>query len=262
MKIGIYTSTSISIYDSYNISEVMSAFPDAEFLILAVESKTNIINKVKQFLIQLRDGINYFKIDSKKIEKEFKRKKNIFYLKKYKYKLINAVNDQKSEQLFKEFKPDFIIQAGAGILTENIFKLSKIATLNVHHGFAPEVRGMNSTFWCLYFGLNDLIGVTCHIIDENLDTGNIIEQYKYNMNENDSFVDIQKKLCYEGAKLLINSIKRLFINPCPKFSYTTVNSYYFSSVDYRKYNYLRMNNFKPLEQNLIKTKEKTKKVII
>lgn len=264
MKIGIYTSTSISIFDRYNISKIISTFKTAEILIVAVQSNDNSkISSLKQFLIQFRDGKNYFKSDAKKIEREIIQNSTVFNLKNASYHLVKNVNDQASESLFKEFQPDFIIQSGAGILKENIFNLSKIATLNIHHGLAPEIRGMNSTIWCLLFGLTDMIGVTCHMIDKNLDTGNVIKQYKYQLSHSPNFIEIQKILCYEGSNLLIDSIRQLIIDPNPKFSEKEIESYYFGPTDYREYNKLRKNNFNQLNNiNLKKSTLKIKKTMI
>ena len=93
-----------------------------------------------------------------------------------------------------------------------MFSLSKFGTINLHHGYCPEIRGMNSTFWCLCYGLTNLIGVTCHLIDEGIDTGPIIRQYNYKYNLGDSYFKIQHHLITKGADLLLDSIETLQSN--------------------------------------------------
>ncbi len=249
MKILIYTSTEPGYINEYNISKICSFFSDLEIIILRVRNKNRIsfYSKFKQIIYELFYGVNYFKIDNKKIAK-YLNKKHINRPKIVSENFVDEVNDKKSVDLISDFNPDLIIQAGAGILQEKIFKLGKIGTINLHHGFSPEIRGMNSTFWCLYYGLYSKLGATCHFIDKGIDTGAIINQYSYNYQPGDSFFDIQLKIILEGSEILIDSINSL-INIKPNFNYTIkeVKSYYFSNINYLDYNALRKNDFRNIE---------------
>ena len=264
MKILIYTSTNSGYINEYNISKICSSFSDIEIMILRVRIKNRIrfYSKFKQIIYELFNGFNYYRKDNKKIAKYLSKK----YINKTRIdfeNFVDEVNDKKSVDLISDFNPDLIIQAGAGILEEKIFKLGKIGTINLHHGFSPEIRGMNSTFWCLYYGLNSKLGATCHFIDKGIDTGAVIKQYSYNYQSGDSFFDIQLKIILEGAEILIDSINYL-INMKTNFNYTIkeVKSYYFSNVNYLDYNDLRKNNFRNIESiEGKKNKLFTKKIV-
>jgi methionyl-tRNA formyltransferase len=262
MNILIYTSNNKGAFNSYNISRLIHERPNHEYSFIVVNHKINKIRlwlKFKRFIITLRDGRDTFLSDSKVLDNLIYKK--IINFENFEMHHVNSVNDSENEYLIKKLNPDVILQAGAGILKKNIFSLAKKATINVHHGLAPEVRGMNSTFWCLYYGLTDLIGVTCHIIDENLDTGDIITQFKYKYTKGDSFIKIQKNLCQEGAELLIEAIDILEQNVNFKKESKEVLSYYFSSISRLDYRKLKNNNFESVARNKIndlKTKKKQK----
>lgn len=82
-----------------------------------------------------------------------------------------GVNSSSSEKALADLAPDFIIQAGAGLLRKNIFSIAKKGTINLHHGIAPLIRGMDSAYWAKWYDQNEWLGVTVHYIDQGIDTG-------------------------------------------------------------------------------------------
>lgn len=268
MKILFYISASDNYVNRYNVSEVITHFTDVEFKIIEVqlknintENKPSLISLLKQAKYNLVNGKNILKIDEQKLSEKFDAKIDAKALGSISIEQVEKVNDSKSVELIKAFNPDFIIQAGAGIIKPCIFELAKKGTLNVHHGVAPEIRGMKSTLWCLHYGLFDKIGVTCHLIDENLDTGNIIQQFRYKHTSGDSYLRIQEVLVLEGAQLLINSIHAL--NKAHSFKSTEIDSYYFSHFDYRNYTRMKKNGFVANDTpNNLKAKRKVKQVLV
>lgn len=262
MKILFYTSSKNHFSDRYLIDVFTKHYPLFEYKIVEVQLKKKPQNirvkaqkKIAEFVYKLRNGKDQLTRDEKKLahyfDKQLTQQKFISTLNK---RGVSAVNDNESVEIIKAFDPDFIIQAGAGILKPHIFELAKNGTLNVHHGLAPEVRGMRSTLWCLYGNLRDRIGVTCHLIDSNLDTGPVISQYHHQTDIQETYLDIQQRLIKEGGNLLIDAIKRL-VSP-HEFVESTVNSYYFSHFDYRFYNDLLKTNFKGIELDHQSLKEK------
>ena len=60
---------------------------------------------------------------------------------------VSTINGPDAEQTICNLEPDVIIQAGAGILRPQIFQLARLGTINLHHGIAPLIRGMDSIYW-------------------------------------------------------------------------------------------------------------------
>jgi hypothetical protein len=89
-------------------------------------------------------------------------------------KIVSTVNGPDAVATIESMRPDVIIQAGAGILRPQIFNLARIACLNMHHGIAPLIRGMNSIYWGLWENQPQWIGSTIHKIDAGIDTGDVL----------------------------------------------------------------------------------------
>ena len=262
MKIAIYTSESRGSINSYNISQLLTHRPQYQYKVVIVRDgafKISWIDRLKRYIVELRDGRNYMRRDIAQLEKKVIEQCTVSDFSHLSVVYVPQVNDTDSQNSIKEFAPDIILQAGAGILKKEIFGLANIATINVHHGYAPEIRGILSTFWCLYYGLTDRIGVTCHKVDETLDTGDVICQYQYPYQPGDTFIHIQEVLIKKGAEVLVKSIDLLGVGEHIVRQTEEVNSYYFSKVDYRKYTALMNQKFMAVESsNHLKTKKKMK----
>jgi folate-dependent phosphoribosylglycinamide formyltransferase PurN len=87
---------------------------------------------------------------------------------------VQTVNGGDAVHMLGALQPDIIIQAGAGILRPRIFTLARLATLNLHHGIAPLIRGMHSIYWALWEGRPEWLGATVHCIDAGIDTGQVL----------------------------------------------------------------------------------------
>ncbi len=191
------------------------------------------------------------------MKKLLKKEASKFTHKKTPIYYVTGVNSISTEEAIKKISPDLIIQCGAGILKENIFSIPPKGTLNVHHGIAPEMRGITSSFWGMYYGLNDYIGTTVHFIDRTLDTGVIILQKKTKIEKNSTFVETSFQTAVQGAKLLPKAIDLI----CSEYEIERkeIDSHYFSRVDYTLYNELKKNKFQKVKNaDLNKTKKKLK----
>jgi len=250
MNICIYTSEQPTLSNLLNINYLINKRPLHNYNFLNVRKSVKALSlkeKLKKYYGEMRfdDGRYDYHRDSLAIEKKLMDLAPSIPFKNFTVETVEKVNDAKSESFLEKIKPDIILQAGAGILTENIFNKAAIATINVHHGIAPEIRGIDSTFWCMFYGIKEKTGVTCHIIDQNLDTGAIIQR-EYLTNLSGSFIDIQSANYLMGRDVLVNSID-LFGNG--KFSIIPgepVRSYYFGVVNPFLYYALKKRNFHPI----------------
>ena len=81
------------------------------------------------------------------------------------------INDAACENFIAKLKPDLVVSAYFNqILKENILKIPRLGTLNIHPGILPAYKGVMSYFWVLKNN-SDRAGVTLHWINEGIDTG-------------------------------------------------------------------------------------------
>ena len=251
MNICFYTKTNPSAANLLNISYLMNRFPEHNYSFVRIVSAKwtppTFKEKVKSWYVNKRfdDGRFDYERDQQAIKDTLRTHTTPVNFKDFRCEDVMKVNDTASEQAMMSIQPDIIIQAGAGIVNENIFTKARIATINVHHGIAPEIRGIESTFWCLFYGLNDMIGVTCHFIDEKLDTGAVICKQALQTTTG-TFVDVQTANFLMGREVLGKSVAILTKENFRIENRGQVKSYYFGMPDNFLYYGLKKRNFKPL----------------
>jgi folate-dependent phosphoribosylglycinamide formyltransferase PurN len=72
----------------------------------------------------------------------------------------------------REVQPDLFVHAGAGIIRPPLLAISRLGMINAHMGILPFYRGMNVSEWAAFNG--DPIGCSVHLIDQGIDTGDIL----------------------------------------------------------------------------------------
>lgn len=78
---------------------------------------------------------------------------------------------------FEEFKSEVIVCAGYKQLIPEIFIL-KYSIVNIHYSLLPDYRGLHSTAWAIMNG-EKYLGLTIHLMNENIDDGPILHQKKF-----------------------------------------------------------------------------------
>lgn len=262
MNICFYTNEQPSATNLLNMCYLIQQRPEHNYTLLKIRSKPQpqptLIERLKKIYGEWRfnDGRFDFGRDLIAIDKRLKKETPRIDHAQFRTGYADAVNDVASEQFLKEIKPDLIIQAGAGILKENIFSIAP--TINLHHGIAPEIRGIESTFWCLYYGIKDKIGVTCHFIDATLDTGVIVKQQALNSSSN-TFADIQYENLLLGRQILVQAVDIIDKGNYNIHAAGEVVSYYFGLPGSAPYVELKKQNFqavKNINDKPFKMKEK------
>lgn len=88
---------------------------------------------------------------------------------------VQFVNSPQTHDLLLGAQPDATIVIGCGILAPSTLKLAGAPVINVHGGHLPDYRGNHCIFFALDNGDYDKIGATLHFVDEGIDTGDLLE---------------------------------------------------------------------------------------
>ena len=75
-------------------------------------------------------------------------------------------------------EPEIGVVFGSRRLSPQFISLFPSGLINVHRGITGEYRGLDSELWAAYHGDWGNIGVTLHMINEELDTGDIVFQQR------------------------------------------------------------------------------------
>lgn len=104
---------------------------------------------------------------------------------------ISDLQSEKTLSLLRHSGVDILINAGGGIFKRGIIDAVNIGILNAHMGLLPDFRGMNVLEWSLFY--DRPIGVTLHIIDKGIDTGDILSFREIPIENGDTIADLRNK---------------------------------------------------------------------
>jgi methionyl-tRNA formyltransferase len=98
-----------------------------------------------------------------------------------------------------------IVVAFGCILPSTIIKLPKLGCINLHASLLPRWRGAAPIQRAIMSG-DKQTGVAVMLMDEGLDTGDVISSLSININQKKNVNDLTNELSLKGAELLEKSI--------------------------------------------------------
>jgi methionyl-tRNA formyltransferase len=87
---------------------------------------------------------------------------------------IGNIHDNDAARTLGSLQPDLILFGGIGIVGPGILAQAKVAVLNAHPALLPWLRGTGVVARAVERGIP--VGATCHIVDEGVDTGAILQR--------------------------------------------------------------------------------------
>ena len=108
-----------------------------------------------------------------------------------------------------QLEPDITVVVAYGrIIPQNILSLPKLGTINVHASLLPKYRGPAPIHWAI-INQEKVTGVTTMLMDEGLDTGDLIQSSTVEIYPEDTTGTLYDRLAEHGAKVLIHTIRSL-----------------------------------------------------
>lgn len=119
----------------------------------------------------------------------------------------DRVRDETFLRVFREISPDMVVLAAFGqILPIEIIELPRMGCLNVHPSLLPLYRGAAPINWALING-EEKTGVTIMMMDEGVDTGDILLQEEMDIAPDEIFDNLHNRLSQLGAEILLKAVK-------------------------------------------------------
>jgi methionyl-tRNA formyltransferase len=105
--------------------------------------------------------------------------------------------------------PDAIIVVGYGrIIPPWMLQLPRYGNINVHASLLPKYRGAAPVQWAIAQG-EIVSGVTTMLLNEGLDTGDILQQKEMAIGPEDTAVTYAPRLAEMGADLIVETLRGL-----------------------------------------------------
>jgi methionyl-tRNA formyltransferase len=117
------------------------------------------------------------------------------------------------EETFREhiqgLCPDlFVVVAYGQILPRSLLEIPKYGAVNVHASLLPAYRGAAPIVWAI-LKKEKMTGVTTMIMDEGMDTGDILLQAEIPIGERETGETLHDRLALLGAQLLLETLSKM-----------------------------------------------------
>lgn len=134
------------------------------------------------------------------------------YAQENKIPVYQPTRVKKNEQVMEilhQLKPDVIAVVAYGkILPKEILEYPKYGCINVHGSILPKYRGAAPMQWAIING-EKKTGITTMLMDEGMDTGDMLLKQEINITNTDTYETIHNTLKKIGATLLVETLDLL-----------------------------------------------------
>lgn len=100
---------------------------------------------------------------------------------------VPSINDRQTSEALRKFSPDVVLVNGTRIIKPDVLSCVDCTFINTHVGITPMYRGVHGGYWALWNNDPDNFGVTIHLVDQGVDTGQPLRQVRVRPTPDDTF---------------------------------------------------------------------------
>lgn len=100
---------------------------------------------------------------------------------------VYSVNSDACRAILRTAAPKLIVVNGTRIIGKKTLAACPGQLINTHNGITPRYRGAHGGYWAMYNGDLEHCGVTVHLVDAGIDTGDVLGQSRIRPSANDCF---------------------------------------------------------------------------
>lgn len=127
---------------------------------------------------------------------------------------VASANADEAIRLLRELRPKIVVVSGTRILSRKLLTSIDAPFVNMHAGITPAFRGVHGAYWALAERQPERCGVTVHLVDPGVDTGQILAQTLITPTAADNFVTYPLLQLAAGIPLLKGAV-RAILNETP-----------------------------------------------
>ena len=118
------------------------------------------------------------------------------------------LKDESFISSLSQLEADLFVVVAFRMMPRIVWSMPKMGTFNLHASLLPQYRGAAPINWAIING-ESYTGVTTFLIDDKIDTGNILMYEKAEINPNDNAGTLHDKLMLLGKDLVLKTIDNL-----------------------------------------------------
>ncbi|MDA3969559.1 formyltransferase family protein [Helicobacter ibis] len=152
----------------------------------------------------------------------FCKKQNINYQ--------NIINKNQLENIFMQIDSKTLVVSANNyfIFTKKILDKHNLTIINYHNSLLPKYKGSNAALWCIYNN-EEKSGITWHMVNENIDSGEILVQKEIILNKNHTFLSLTQEQLELGVLTLESILQDLLNEKLKGTPMTGSGSFYYKS---------------------------------
>lgn len=129
---------------------------------------------------------------------------------KYNIPIINScdLNSQEFIEKLRKFSPDVVINQTELLLKEELLAVPKMGIINRHASLLPHFRGRLGSWWS-HAAEPPEYGVTIHFVDKEIDSGPIIMQKKYSIDQRASYCKVLDIFFNDAPSLMLEALDKI-----------------------------------------------------
>ncbi|HYG28335.1 MAG TPA: formyl transferase [Caulobacteraceae bacterium] len=120
---------------------------------------------------------------------------------------VPSANADETIELLRSLQPKVVVVNGTRILSRRLLESVPAIFLNTHAGITPGYRGVHGGYWALAQGEPDRCGVTVHVVDPGIDTGEVVTQAMISPTPRDSFWTYPYLQLAAGLPLMMQAVE-------------------------------------------------------
>lgn len=120
----------------------------------------------------------------------------------------DSLKDESFLQTIREIMPDIIVVIAFRILPKELYTIPHIASFNIHGSLLPKYRGAAPINHAIING-EKVSGLTSFVLQDKVDTGNILLQRKVDIHNDMTAGDLHDLLMWVSAELSCDTINLL-----------------------------------------------------
>ena len=118
------------------------------------------------------------------------------------------LKDESFISSLSQLEADLFVVVAFRMMPKIVWSMPKMGTFNLHASLLPQYRGAAPINWAIING-ESYTGVTTFLIDDKIDTGNILMYEKAEINPNDNAGTLHDKLMLLGKDLVLKTIDNI-----------------------------------------------------
>ena len=120
---------------------------------------------------------------------------------------VPSVNSGESHAHLRALQPQAVAVYGTRIIRKETLAAIDAPFINYHAGLNPKYRGQSGAYWALRNGDAEHAGLTIHLVDQGVDTGDVLYQARSAFTKADKFQTYHFVQMAQAVPLMIQALE-------------------------------------------------------